>query len=445
MRYERLIIEAGENNFTLDFHPRLTVIAGVGRIERDGLINELVGALGTQRDGVHLELCADAGNRFAIFRPRGARHRVVDVDAAVDVTAKFSDGEGKIDFLSRAGLDPQVARRTLRFGANDLVTDRERDRIVRELSQVNQNELWVAAEALRQAQRRLEEEAAAVGSSAEDAAVIEKIEERHAAFEAAQVRNESWRKQTFLLSGFSAIATVPAVVWVGVWAAVPLIALAAASVLTSIVMWRRCESARAEEEDALAEAGAHSYLGFHLQRVNGLLSSDQSRKRLMMASEELKEAQKRWSIIAGDVEVDWVFQHRDDIATAVKLRQDVVSLGVLGGPEAGGGERATALAQAIAARLGELRTLGPGSESFPALLDDPFVGIEEHITPSLLELLVRSSQHQQVILLTEDPQVASWARLESMTGAVGIIEPSGRGADLADPSRDLTIERIVLS
>jgi len=91
------------------------------------------------------------------------------------------------------------------------------------------------------------------------------------------------------------------------------------------------------------------------------------------------------------------------------------------------------------------RSVDFSGDVFPALLDDPFVGIEEHITPSLLELLVRSSQHQQVILLTEDPQVASWARLESMTGAVGIIEPSGRGADLADPSHDLTIERIVLS
>lgn len=442
MRYQRLAIEAGENTFTLDLHPRLTVIAGVSRIERDGLIAELVGALGTTRDGVHLELASDSGTKFAIFRPAGSRHRVVDIDAAVDVTSKFSDADGSIDFLARAGLDTQAARRVMRFSAGDLVTDRERDRIVRELSQVNQNELWVAAEALRQAQRRMEDEAAAVGSSVEDAVVIEKIEERHAAFEAAQARNEAWRKSTFLLSGFAAIATVPAVVWGGVWAAAPLMAIATAAVVTSIVKWRRSESARTAEEDALAEAGAQSYLGFHLQRVNGLLSSDQSRKRLMMASEELKEAEKRWAVIAGDVDVDWVGRHRDDIATAVRLRQDVVSLGVLGGDADGGGERATALAQAIVARLGELRTLGPGSESFPTILDDPFVGIEAHITPSLLELLVRSSQHQQVILLTEDPTVASWARLESMTGAVAIVEPSGDGGDIAD---ELTIDRIVLS
>ena len=33
MRVERLVIEAGENSFTLDLHPRLTVVAGMGRVE----------------------------------------------------------------------------------------------------------------------------------------------------------------------------------------------------------------------------------------------------------------------------------------------------------------------------------------------------------------------------------------------------------------------------
>ena len=43
---------------------------------------------------------------------------------------------------------------------------------------------------------------------------------------------------------------------------------------------RRATPRKAEDE-ALAEAGAQSYLGFHLQRVNGMLSSEQARKRLM--------------------------------------------------------------------------------------------------------------------------------------------------------------------
>ncbi len=435
MQYERLVVEAGDNTFTLDLHPGLTVVGGVGQLERDGLVAELCGALGHGRAGVHLEVTSDSGTRFAIFRPHGARHRVIDVDAAVDVTREFSDDDGNIDLLSRAGLSVREAKESMRFTAADLVTSRERDEMVRALAQVNQNELWVAAEALRQAQRRLDEEAAAVGTSAEDADVIERIEERHAAFERSQALQERWRKQTFLASGLSAIGVVPAVLQFGTLAAIPLILIAVAATVASIWMWRLTERTAREEEEALAAAGAQSYLGFHLQRVNGLLSSDQARKRLMQASEEHREAQRRWAVIAGDVDLAWALSQRSAIAAAVKLRHEVVSLGMLPSTsDNADGERTTALAHALIGRLNELRTLGPGNESFPAILDDPFVGVEPAITPSLLELLVRSSTHQQVILLTEDEQIVQWAKLEAMTGALGVVEPSRVGVTHRGPA-----------
>ena len=64
MRYERLVIQAGSNSFTLNLHPRLTVIAGVGQLERESLIGELVGALGSSRSGVHAELVQDDGRHL---------------------------------------------------------------------------------------------------------------------------------------------------------------------------------------------------------------------------------------------------------------------------------------------------------------------------------------------------------------------------------------------
>jgi len=424
MHFERLVIEAGTNTFTLDLHPRLTVIGGVGRIEREGLVTELIGSLGAGRDGVHVELVADSGGRFAIFRPRSAPHRVIDVDAATDVTAEFSDAEGCIDLLGRANLDARSAREVMRFCQADLLTTHERDRQVQQLAQVNQNELWVAAEALRIAQRRLDDEASAVGSTAEDAEVIERIEARHAEFEASQAQLERYRKYTFVISALAAMGVVPAVLYVGLLAAVPLMVLAAASTLISIQMWRKNDKAHAAEEEALAAAGAQSYLGFHLQRVNGLLSSDQARKRLMQASEEHREALKRWQVIAGDVDLNWTLAHRGDISAAVRLRQDVVSLGMVPtGADNGDGERAASLAHTIVSRLNRLRTLGPGGESFPALLDEPFAAVEDSIVPSLVELLVRSSQHQQVVLFTESEAICQWARLEAMTGTIGLVEP----------------------
>jgi len=422
VQFERLVIESGDNSIAFDLHPRLTVISGLGQMERDGLVNEFIGALGNSRSGVHLELMADSGQRFAIFRPNGAAHRVIDVDARVDVTSQFTDDTGEIDLLSRAGLDPRGARRTMRFTSQDLAEATERDHLIQQLARVDQNQLWVAAEALRSAQRRLEEEADAVGSSVEDAAVIERIEERHEAFERTQAQSEVVRRATFLIAGFAALLSLPMVRFVGPAGVAPLAVLALGAVAVSLVYWRRMESARGDEEAALADAGAQSYLGFHLQRVNSLLSSDVGRRRLIKAAEEHRDTVQRWSALAGDIDVEWALDNQSEISTAAQLRLQVQPTGL--SEDDHHLDDTAAIAHAVVGRLGELRNLGASGESFPALLDEPFSNLEQSVLPALLEVMVRSSEHQQIILLTESTTVTSWAHVESMTGAIGIIEPT---------------------
>jgi hypothetical protein len=422
VRFERLVIESGDNSISFDLHPRLTVISGLSQMERDGLVNEFVGALGNSRSGVHLELLADNGHRFAIFRPDGAPHRVIDVDARVDVTAQFVDEHGQIDLLSRAGLEPRSARRTMRLTAQDLAEATERDQLIQQLARVDQEELWIAAEALRGAQRQLEEEADAVGTSVEDAEVIERIEHRHEEFETTQARSEQVRKVTFVTAGLVALLSLPMVRFVGTPGAVPLGVAALAAVAVSVVFWRRMESARAAEEEALADAGAQSYLGFHLQRINSLLSSDSGRRRLIAAGEEHRDAAQRWSVLAGDVDVEWAAENRSFISDAARLRRDVGPVGL--GAEEHHADDTAAIAHAVVSRLGALRNLGGSTESFPALLDEPFSNVDSGALPALLEIMVRSSEHQQIVLLTDSPAVASWARVEAMTGAIGIIEPT---------------------
>jgi hypothetical protein len=422
VQFERLVLESGDNSIAFDLHPRLTVIAGLSQMERDGLINEFVGALGNSRSGVHLELVAGNGHRFAVFRPSGAPHRVIDVDRKMDVTSQFTDASGSIDLLSRAGLDPRSARRVMRFGAQELSETTERDTLIQRLARVDQNELWVAAEALVIAHRRLEEEADAVGSSVEDAEVIERIEERHEAFEKSQADSEQVRRVTFLIAGFAALLAVPAVRLAGTGFVVPLAVIALVAVLVSLFYWRRNEQARAAEEAALADAGAQSYLGFHLQRVNSLLSSDLGRQRLIRAAEEHRDAAQRWHALAGDIDVNWAVATRAEITSAARLRADVQPFVALG-DDTGAGDDTAAVAHAVIGRLTLLRSLGPGRESFPAMLDEPFSHQNQAMLPAMLEVLVRSSEHQQIVLLTESDAVAGWARVESMTGAIGVIEP----------------------
>lgn len=432
MQFERLVIESGDNSVAFDLHPRLTVIAGLSQMERDGLVNEFVGALGSSRSGIHLELLAGNGHRFAIFRPEGAPHRVIDVDHRLDVTSQFCDASGEIDLLSRAGLDQRTARRTMRFSAQDLAETTERGRFIHQLARIEQNELWSAAEALVIATRRLEEEADAVGSSVEDAEVIERIEHHHEKFERSQAESEKVRRLTFLSAGIAALIAVPAAAVIGPLAVAPLAVVAIAAVVVSIVYWRRLEAARIAEEAALAAAGAQSYLGFHLQRVNSLLSSDLGRQRLIRAAEEHRQASQRWHALAGDVDVEWAVANRSEITGAARLRHDVQPF--LAPSDTATGDRTAAAAHAVVGRLETLRTVGPGRESFPALLDDTFQQLEESVLPTMLELLVRSSEHQQIILLSESEAVAEWARIEAMTGAIGVIESASVVPSTAAPS-----------
>jgi len=424
MRFERLVIEAEDNTFSLEFHPRLTVISGVGPLEREGLTTELIGALSASRTGVHAEVMADTGNRFAIFRPFGARHRVVDIDTATDVSARFADDRGVIDLLAVAGLDPRTAKRRLRMTATDLTTSTHHDQIVRRLAAVNPAELWGAVEQVRAAQDSVDAAAEATGSAPEDAAVVEQIERRHDEFESVQAVAEKSRRASFFAGAFAALAAVPSAMVIGRTMAMALIIAAAVVTAVSFVQNQRMIKARKAEEDALAVAGATTYLGFHLQRVNGLLDSEGARHRLVDASAALAGAQQKWAAIAGDVVADWAIEYKTEIQEATERRRVLEATSSTANVDPTGTDEVTALADALLARLAVVRDIGPAHESLPLILDDALNGLDSALKAPLLEVLVRSSESQQIVFMTEDSDVTEWARLESMTGAVAILEPS---------------------
>jgi hypothetical protein len=435
VRYERLVIEAGSTTFSLAFHPRLTVIAGVGELERESLCGELIGALGCSRSGVHMELVGDDGRRLAVFRPPTGRHRVVDIDEAADVTSEFLDAEGEVNLFAHADVEPRSARRTLRTDATDLTTVAASDELVQTLAGLDQTVLWSAAARVRVTDEQLQAEAEATGTAPEDAEVIDRIEHSHHMLEATVERQDRLRRQAFLTAGFCLVAGIPAAVLVPSLA-IPIIAVGLVVTLAAFAYRARVSRAFDAEREALGEAGAQSYLGFQLQRVNGLVSSQENRRRLLAAAEDHRVAAARWTEIVGDVSVDWALEHHEAITAAARLRQDIHSLGTLSsGSVDVGTDRATDLAQALVARLVQARHVGERQESFPVILDDPFTGLAPHLKPPLLELLRRTAGSPQAILLTDDEDVASWARLEAFAGELTVLEPSRPGSpDAPAPS-----------
>ena len=420
MRVERLVIEAGENTFTLDLHPRLTVVAGMGSVERASLIGEIAGALGGSRSGVHLEIQERSGRHLAVFRPPSGRHRVVDIDEVRDVTAELGQADGTCDLFAHLGLDPATAHRTMRFSSGDLATRSDRGKAVEVLAGLDQRRVWAAAEALRSAEGELTSEAIALGSDPEDAVLMDLVEARHVAVERAAARFESTRRRTLLIGGASAIATLPGVYLAGA-AGLGFIAIAVLSVIASLVTRSQLLRASAAEEQALADAGAQSYLGFQLQRVNSLIGDDSSRRALMDVAGTRRSALAEWQQLAADIPVEWALANRDEIEAVARLRRGADALGSLATPSGLPDDDTGGLSHAVITRLGVARALA--GEGLPLLFDDPFHHLEPTVKLLLLELLGRSAGDPQIVFLTEDPDVTTWARLEAMAGDVALIEP----------------------
>ena len=62
----------------------------------------------------------------------------------------------------------------------------------------------------------------------------------------------------------------------------------------------------------------------------------------------------------------------------------------------------------------------------PLVLDDPLVQLDPTSHHDLLDVLARVSQRTQVVLLTEDRVVTSWARHRADRGEVRLVDLDGQ-------------------
>ena len=421
MRLTRMVIEAGRHTIALDLHPRLTVITGVGPLERESLAGELLGSLGPSRPGVHVEVSTDDGRNLAVFRPTDGPARLVDVARAADVTP--ADSDGGVDLFAQHGLDLATARRALKVTPADLTTQARADSVVARLADVDQTALWAAAARVRVTDEALQAEAAASGTVPEDAELVDRIEARHAHLEGALEVLTRARRLARIVTAFGVLGCIVAAVLAPILT-LPLVVLTVATLGAAFLFKARVDRAERAEQEALDAAGAESYLGFQVRRVDGLVTSDRARRQLLEAAADHRTAASQWFQVAGDTSVDWALEHHTEISTAARLRADVRNLGVMSSSAPGDGDLASDLAHALLGRMARARTLGDLGETFPLVVDEPFAELDPGLKAPLLELLARSSGSPQVVLLTADEEVASWARLEALTGALAVLEPT---------------------
>ncbi len=430
VQFEKLIIESRNRTFTLDLGDTLTVIAGAGPLERDGLISELVGSLGAGRTGVHVEVSSDAGEAFVIARPTDGDPKVLDAHGR-DVTTSFTDAGGRVNILQRSGLTVDQARHLMRFSAADLTTASEEEVQLKRLARVDQGRLWELARKVHERHADLERIAEEIGSDPVDADLLGEIEARHAAFESAEAGHEQARKVALLAAVNATVLIVPLAAVFGV-AAAGFAAIAAISAgIYSFVHWQRMEEARRHEQRALETAGAKSYLAFQLTKVNGLLSDDRLRAEMMRAAEYHRTALAEWELLADGVDFDWAVAHRSEVRlAAARLRETVEVRNPMATTMTSDEERSADLAHCLLRRAQELARAGAGGESLPMFVDEAFTRIDGAETKAdLLRSLARIAAHQQVVVLTADDDVVDWARTEAADGRVVLVEPASTTAD----------------
>jgi hypothetical protein len=436
MRYSRLAIEAQGRTLKLAFHPRFTVITGVGSATRESLLQELIGGLGTNRSGTHLEIHSDTGRDLAIFRPPEAPHRAIEMASGSDVSDEFRSTNGMVDVLGAFGLDTATARRWMRVGPNDLVATTHGQQIIARLGRIDQAELWSAAQRVQNAELALAEQSSS--GVVEDAALTEEIDRNYQSHDDALAQADKTRilalgVGTFGLLGAALVASTSTA------AAIVLIVLAALATVTAFLFRARVTHFKRQLEDALGKAGSDSYLGYQLARIDTYVTDEHQRRHRVAAQEDVNEALRRWRTAAGDVTVDWAIEHRPAIEAAARLHDGRANRG------SGSGELVAThvadetpeLIESLLARLAKSRNLGADGESFPLLLDEPFGPLDPQVRPALLEVLVAQAGAPQIILLTNEEDVVAWARLEALTGALTLVGPGeGVGGGAGSRSQD---------
>lgn len=424
MRYTRLVIEAEPASVSLALHPRLTVIAGVAARVRSVLADELIGGLGSDRSGVHLELADDAGRHLAVFRPSGDMPRVVDVGAGTDVSDEFRGDDGRIDLLAHHGLTVGSAERLLHLDRTKLRTDARRDEIVDRLSMVEQSELWSTAQRVKVTEEELRTLEATDDEGAEDADLIARIERQHQTLESALEQHRRIRRQAAQVSAFS-LAAALAVSFVDPAVAALVLAIGLLTILVTFMYRARVEAVERSEAASLADAGADSYLGFVVQRVDGMFTTTERRRQTLAVAADHRNAAVHWTRLAGDVKVEWALDHHEEIMAAARVRGRLRSLEQVRDDGSELDRQSAGLAEALLTNLARLEGAGRDGESLPLVLDDPFTGMASSVRHTLLNLLAERSGGSQVVLMTDDDEVAEWARAEvARTGEVGLVEPT---------------------
>lgn len=394
VRLHRIELLADTTAVDLAFHHQTTVVAGLGRLEREALAVEVIGALRTGRAGLSADISTHAGRRLEIRRPLEGPPKVIDVDEFLDVTEEFR-ANGVVDPLGALGLTT-----SLRLTETDVVRAEDTSDRIQRLARLDQDRLWALAVSM--AELDVLAAKAADDQAIDDQispAAAEQIEQARAEVDMAQQRLEELSDQSIVGSACLVLVGLIVAVLTHPVIAVPFIVGALTMGHRSWKWHQEHERAIATEREVLQTVGLESYLDFQLRKVDALTDDTKQRRETLLIAEKRRHAHEAWvQMVGSDVSLDWAATHRPTITTTAHRRS------LLNAESTASEDEAVSLA--LADRIREATML---AEPHLLLIDDIFSSQNDETVDRLLWLVDHHSQQLQFIVMSNDARVQRWA------------------------------------
>lgn len=417
MRLDRISLQLVDGEVrTFELHRGLTVVEAEPGSE-GALARALLGTLSSAGDGVHVELTLDDGRGYVVFRPFGAAHRVIDLEDNSDATFRFATADGVIDALAPFCAGPRPASAELVVSGDDLRHGDPTDAWVAQLAAHDATTLARAADEAVAAEadlRRASEAARGTGTADEGRDTAASLARASAA--AAERRHRVLLPTTAVVGSGLALGAAAGVDTLGTGGSLALIGSSLGLVAGTLLYGRRVSSLRRAASQELPPPATAAPVA-----DDGPVRSTGAGPDLAVAASRFHHASAAWAELAGTVPASWALAERDRIERTARLRARLA-------PGSPGAEPLTAAPEAAATIAGLTVRMasshGAGAEALPLFLDDPLTGLSWEDKAPVLEFLGQLALEHQLVLVTADPEVLSWARLEAMAGGVGAITSS---------------------
>ncbi|MFW2383340.1 MAG: hypothetical protein ACN4GZ_16420 [Acidimicrobiales bacterium] len=410
MRIDRLEVATATDTMEMRLHPRITLVTGLGELERQALTAEIATALGSGRPGLNAELLEDTGRILLVERPVDGPARILDALNGDDVSDSFRNESGSISITESLGVRQNNLRSCLRLGVTALKAEEHTDELVRRLGRLDQDRLWAAALTLAEVEVEVANQAGESESSPSYEMYVDAIEDCHLAVERANARIENTRSALMASSTALALLAFIGVLILHPLAAVPFLALSMACAAASYYNYRQLEQARAAEVQILNEAGLESYFNLQLIQVEALTARPEHRAGVIKLHEIHRYAKECWEELVGVVPLEWAVANRREIEAAARGRYREAA------PITDPAEMVDRIQRHLDRAGSHL------GESLPAILDDPFRILDDFDVAAVLSMITDHAHTGQVILLTDDKRVTGWAEQLTEGFAAAVLQ-----------------------